>query len=67
MSEKESNQSWKMVVGGIIIAIAFAIMLPGVFDYLGRIGKVIIVLVVALVLAFVVVLVRHKLTASKRG
>jgi len=67
MNEKEDSQTWKVIGGGVIIAVAFLIMLPGVFDYVGRIGKVLVVVAVALVLAFVVVLVRRKLMASKRG
>ena len=65
MDNQSDVPKWKLIVGGLIVAGAFAIMMPGVFDYIGRIGRVILLVAVTLAIALTLVLARHKLMPSK--
>jgi len=67
MSEKSSPELWKIIGGGLIIAIAFLIMMPGVLDYVARLGKVLLLVFVTLAIALTVVLARHKIIGSKQA
>ncbi len=59
-------EKWKVIGGGIIVAIAFAIMMPGVLDYVGRIGRVLLLVLIAVSIAFAVVFTRHKVVTAKK-
>jgi hypothetical protein len=67
MSEKSGPELWKVLGGGLIIAIAFLIMMPGVLDYVGRIGKVLLLVFIALGMALTAVLARHKIMGGKQA
>ncbi len=68
-SEKmnDKTKTWQLVGGGIIIAIAFAIMMPGFMFYAVKIAKVVIMVLIALSMAFVVVYLRREARAKKRA
>lgn len=52
MQLESSNSRIKLIVGGIIIALAFLIILPGLIAYISGIGRLILLIVVALGLAY---------------
>ena len=56
----------KLIGGGIIVLSAFAIMMPGVLDYVGRIGRVALLVLLALSGAFVLVWVTRKLMGGRQ-
>jgi len=61
MGNKSRGEMLKLIGGGLIVATAFILMMPGWIDYIMRIGRVLLVVFIALGIALVVVLGRHKL------
>lgn len=65
---KDKQNLFNLIGGGIIIAAAFAIMLPGVITYLFGIGRILLLvtmtLALAIAFAFVYAKLRKRLTPN---
>jgi len=66
MADKSRIEMLKLIGGGLIVATAFILMTPGWIDYISRIGRVLIMVFIALAIALTVVLGRHKLFGAKK-
>ncbi|HEY9772298.1 MAG TPA: hypothetical protein V6C81_00655 [Planktothrix sp.] len=67
MEGQSTKDRLKFAGGAIIVAAAFAIMMPGILDYVGRIGRVIILIVLALATALAVVWGKNLLLNKKKA
>ncbi len=67
MANKSRGEMFKLIGGGLIVATAFILMMPGWIDYIMRIGRVLLLVFIALGIALVVVVGYHKLFGGKRA
>lgn len=65
---KDSKRRLKLIAGGIVVAAAFLIILPGLINYVAGIGRLIVLIVVALGLAYALnlLLARNAIDKAKR-
>jgi UPF0716 family protein affecting phage T7 exclusion len=66
MGNKSRGEMLKLIGGGLIVATAFILMMPGWIDYIMRIGRTLLLVFLALGIALVVVFVYHKLFGTKK-
>jgi hypothetical protein len=66
MGNKSRGEMLKLIGGGLIVATAFILMMPGWIDYIMRIGRVLLLVFLALGIALVVVFAYHKLFGLKK-
>lgn len=64
-SDSQAAQTLKMIGGGVIVAGACLIMFPDMLGYLGSIGRLLAIILIAIVSAAVVVRTFYKLKNSK--
>ena len=69
MSEEKGNSKLVKIGGALIILAAFGIMLPAVFQFVAGIGRMVILIVVALGLAYVLnmLMARQALEKARRA
>src|SRR5579885_3052663 len=67
MIMKDKNKVLQYAGGGLIVAAAFALMLPGWLFYLAGLWRIISLVVTMLVVAWLVVYIYHKLCPPKKN
>lgn len=65
MFNSDKKQLLKFIGGGLIIAVAFAIMAPGLTTYLMGLWRLITLIATIIAVAFLAVYVYHKLKTKK--
>lgn len=67
MVSYDKKQLFKYIGGGLIVAVAFAIMAPGLTNYVMGLGRLISLILTIISVAFLIVYICHKLKPKEGG